>query len=101
MCEVCPNLWYDAHSGRFHRGGSSMTDEIAKAESAPTEVQAHIGRALSALGGFNGRIINGFGVYADVSRQHLKLIEARDSIAAALKIMTDTSWPTDADYDTA
>ena len=78
-----------------------MTDRIARAEGATAEVQAQVRQAMDALGEFNGRVINGFGVYADVSRQRLKLIEARDSIAAALRVMSDTAWPTSTDYDDA
>ena len=78
-----------------------MTNKIAKAESATTEVEAQVGQALRALDAFNGRTVNGFGVYTDVPRQHRKLIEARDSILAALKIMSGTAWPADADYDAA
>lgn len=76
-----------------------MTEKINKAESATTEVQAQVGQALSALDAFSGRIVNGFGVYLDASLQELRLLEARNCIDAALKIMSDTAWPTDVDYD--
>jgi len=76
-----------------------MTDKIARAASATVEVQARVRQALDALDGFNGRVVNGFGFYADVSRQRLHLIEARDSIVTALKVMSDTAWPTNDDYE--
>jgi len=77
-----------------------MMEKINKAGSATSDVQAQVRQALSALDGSNGGGVNGFGVYADVSLQRSKLHEARSHIDAALKIMSDTSWPTNADYDT-
>ena len=78
-----------------------MTSKIAFAESATVEVQKQVAEALIALGSFKSDPVNGWNVFYDVSRQRLALYDAHKSIAAALKIMSDTSWPTDADYDDA
>ncbi|GAA3102085.1 hypothetical protein GCM10010520_54030 [Rhizobium viscosum] len=49
--------------------------------------------------GFNGRIVNGYGIYSDPSDRDL--LEARKAIDAALLDMTATKWPTEAEYDLA
>ncbi len=73
---------------------------IEDATTATTTIQGHASSALERLqGGFNGRIVNGFGIYVDPSMRHHDLIEARKAIDAALAIMKATNWPTEADYD--
>ena len=78
-----------------------MTQRFAQAARGTTETEKQVEQALRALDGFRGRTINGFGVYSDPSQRRHDLAKARDSIAAALKAMSDTPWPTSADYDAA
>lgn len=73
---------------------------IEEAATATTTIQEHVSSALERLqGGFDGRIVNGFGIYVDPSMRHQDLIEARKAIEAALAIMKATKWPTEAEYD--
>lgn len=73
---------------------------IEEAAAATNTIQEHVSSALERLqGGFNGRIVNGFGIYADPSNRHCDLIEARKAIDAALTVMKATKWPTEAEYD--
>jgi hypothetical protein len=50
---------------------------------------------------FNGRIVNGFGIYSDVYRQRAALAAAREAIERAEKIMQETAWPVPEDYTEA
>lgn len=73
---------------------------IEKAAAATDAIQDHVGTALEALqDGFNGRIVNGYGIYTDPSSRHIDLLNARKAIDAALSVMNATKWPTNADYD--
>ncbi|NSZ61137.1 hypothetical protein FY133_24205 (plasmid) [Agrobacterium tumefaciens] len=73
---------------------------IEEAAAATNSILEHVSSALERLqGGFNGRIVNGFGIYADPSNRHYDLIEARKAIDAALAVMKATKWPTEAEYD--
>lgn len=73
---------------------------IEKAAAATDAIQDHVGTALETLQhGFNGRIVNGYGIYTDPSNRHLDLLNARKAIDAALSVMNATNWPTNADYD--
>lgn len=75
---------------------------IEKAEVATTAIQEHVGAALGALQhGFNGRLVNGHGVYADPSSRHRDLLEARKAIYLALSVLTTMKWPTDVEYEHA
>lgn len=74
--------------------------KIINAASATDTIQDHVGVALDRLQhGFNGRIVNGFGVYADPSMRRNDLVEAQKAIEAALKVMRETAWPSNAEYD--
>jgi hypothetical protein len=48
-----------------------------------------------------GRGSNGAGVFCDISRLKGALSEAAAEIARAQKIMAETQWPSDRDYDEA
>ncbi|OBZ97493.1 hypothetical protein ADU59_00255 (plasmid) [Pararhizobium polonicum] len=75
---------------------------IEEAQISTTTIQDQVGIALEALQrGFEGRIINGYGVYADPSSRHRDLLEARKAIEVALSAMTSTRWPTEAQYEKA
>lgn len=75
---------------------------ITQAAASTSTIQDHVSRALDALqDGFNGRIVNGHGVYADPSGRRRDLIEARNAIDAALTVMNATKWPSNAEYDLA
>lgn len=73
---------------------------IEDAATATTIIQDLASSALETLqGGFVGRIVNGFGIYADPSSRRRDLIEARNAIDAALTVMNATKWPSNAEYD--
>lgn len=73
---------------------------IEEAAAATNTIHEHVSSALERLqGGFNGRIVSGFSIYADPSNRHHYLSEARKAIAAALAVMKATEWPTEAEYD--
>jgi len=73
---------------------------ITKAADATDQIQDHVGIALDRLQhGFNGRIVNGYGIYSDPSMRRSDLIEAQKAIEAALSVMRSTHWPTNAEYD--
>lgn len=75
------------------------TPKIAKAADSTDEVQEHVGKALSILQpGFNGRIVNGWGIYSDVSNRTRDLAAAIEELQKALEVMRITAWPTKADY---
>lgn len=74
--------------------------KITEAASATDTIQDHVDVALSRLQqGFNGRIVNGFGIYSDPSMRRSDLVEAQKAIEAALAVMRATAWPTNAEYD--
>ncbi len=76
--------------------------KIAEAAAATDAVQREVGRALERLNsGFNGRIVNGYGVYSDPSRQRTDLRAALEALTAALAVIDRTSWPTPRDYESA
>jgi hypothetical protein len=77
------------------------TTKITAAATATDQVEAEITKALEDLNPFDGRIVNGFGIYADVYRQRAALAAAREAIERAERIMQKTVWPTDEDYDAA
>lgn len=43
---------------------------------------------------------NGFGILADPNRVRLDLAAAHAKLGDALKLMRETEWPSDAEYDT-
>jgi hypothetical protein len=74
---------------------------IKQASDATDQIQHFVGIANNALAGFNGRIMNGWGIYADVSTQLQKLGTALDALRQASKVFAATNWPTNDDYDNA
>lgn len=73
---------------------------ITKAADATDQIQDRVGVAIDRLQrGFNGRIVNGYGIYSDPSMRRSDLIEAQKAIEAALSIMRSTNWPSNAEYD--
>lgn len=62
-------------------------------------VQERADRAAVCLRRGDGRVINGWGVFADPSQIRTALQEAMTHIQVALNTMRDTDWPrTDSDY---
>lgn len=78
-----------------------MTDKIKSAATATDQVQTLVETALDNLHGFTGRAINGFGVYSDWSSRRNELRLTLAAIEGAIKVMRETDWPTDADFDRA
>lgn len=75
---------------------------IEKAAASTTTIQGHAGTALEVLErGFNGRIVNGYGVHFDPSSRHRDLLEARKAIDETPVAMSATTWPTEAEYELA
>ena len=72
---------------------------ITAAAIATARVQGHVEQALALLGEFDTGAVNTLGVYTDPWRQRTALTAAREAIDAALAVMSETAWPTDADYD--
>lgn len=73
---------------------------ITKAADATDQIQDHVGVAIDRLQlGFNGRIVNGYGIYSDPSMRRSDLIEAQKAVEAALSVMRSTAWPSNAEYD--
>lgn len=76
--------------------------KVSKAAATTDKVQSLVGEALDSLqSGFNGRTVNGFGVYADGSSRYSDLNTALVAIRAAMNLLRETEWPTDADLRTA
>jgi hypothetical protein len=74
-------------------------DKISQAAAATDRIQSLVDEALSTLQqGFDGRIVNGFGVYLDSSSRRNDLKTALDAITAAMEILQKSEWPTDADF---
>ena len=72
--------------------------KIKKAADATKQIQQQIGTALRALQGFEGRIVNSYGIYRDVYRQRQKLNTAFNALRNASKLFDSTAWPTESDY---
>lgn len=73
---------------------------IEAAAQATDDIHDRVSAALDTLNrDFNGRIVNGYGIYSDSSRQYHALIEARKEIEAALALHNATRWPRNVDYD--
>lgn len=73
---------------------------ITKAAKAMDQIQDHVSVAIDRLQrGFNGRIVNGYGIYSDPSMRRSDLIEAQKAIEGALSIMRSIDWPSNAEYD--
>ncbi|TCQ95453.1 hypothetical protein [Neorhizobium sp. JUb45] len=74
-------------------------EKISSAANTTEKIQSLVGEALDSLqSGFNGRVVNGFGVYADSSSRHNDLNTALVAIKAAMEIMRETDWPTEAEF---
>lgn len=71
---------------------------ITKAADATDQIQDHVDVAIDRLRGFNGRIVNGYGIYSDPSMRRSDLVEAQKAIEAALSVMRSTDWPSNAEY---
>ncbi|MBB3267691.1 hypothetical protein FHW79_005356 [Azospirillum sp. OGB3] len=73
-----------------------MSVTTSKAAAATEKVQERMGRAIERLEqDFNGRIIDGRGVYADPSRQRHALSAVIAELTAARDLMNATTWPAD------
>jgi hypothetical protein len=70
-----------------------MDPIIQRASDATDKIQDLVGTALRRLeSGFNGRIVNGYGVYADPSIARSYLSDAKTAIDEAMKIMREVDW---------
>jgi len=75
-------------------------DKIDAAAAATEQVQQIVGNALGILGdGFNGRIVNGLGIYHEPYWRRRDLTAAIDELKKAVTVMDNTVWPERADYD--
>jgi hypothetical protein len=72
------------------RHADQVTDEIL---ALVVEARDHLQTA------FTGRVLNGFGIFADVSAMRRRLYLARDALTRAGVLVAATDWPNDRDYD--
>lgn len=77
-----------------------MTDVIATAALASTDVATLVERAGEALASSRTRATNAFGV-VDGPAVHRDLTKAADALSAALIIVSSTYWPIARDYEGA
>ena len=76
-------------------------ERINKAQAATTQIDnGGLWQSLQRLQDA-GRGSNGAGIFCDIPRFESALREAAAEIAAAQKIINETQWPSDADYDAA
>jgi hypothetical protein len=74
--------------------------KIVKAKLATDAIDNDLWRPIERLKSA-GATSNGAGIYADVPRLRTALVDAAEAIARAQKIVRETDWPTDHDYDIA
>lgn len=72
---------------------------IEEASAATSAVLEKVEVAHAALRHFEGRIVNGAGVFGDPSMRRTDIAAAKAALDAALEIMSQTSWPTKQDYE--
>jgi hypothetical protein len=77
-----------------------MRHSLSELSKRTSLVQERAERAATALKRcFEGRLINGYGIYAHPSQTRAALDEAKAHLQAALNTMRDTDWPcSDQDY---
>jgi hypothetical protein len=77
----------------------SSKQKIQKAAQATDAIQERAGQAIDLLNAnFTGRIVNGWGVYSDPSRQHQALKAAIAALKEAEQAMLEAAWPSNRDY---
>lgn len=76
-----------------------MSKIITAAAKATDSVQEGVGLALQCLDRFDGRAVNGYGVYHDPSAHKGVLRDAINRLTEALQLMQATTWPSGQDYD--
>jgi hypothetical protein len=74
-------------------------EKIVAAGDATDRVQEEIWKAMDVLERCESTSMTVQGVYTDPSNQRAGLQAAREAIERAEKIMSETQWPTDKDYD--
>jgi len=80
----------------------SPCDKIRAADKATDQMLVLIAEALDHLQrAFTGRVLNGWGVFADLSATRSNLFMAYTALHKAAVIMGSTPWPTQRDYDEA
>ena len=67
-----------------------MSEETTLARDATTAVQGHVAKALDALNDYR---ISGHDVFVSPMERRASLRAAQDAIAAALRVMDETTWP--------
>ena len=72
--------------------------KIARADQAVTAIDKDLWRPIERLQRA-GSESNGAGIYPDILRFRGALSEAAEAIARAQKIIRETDWPSDQDYD--
>jgi len=77
-----------------------IRDRIARAQEATAKIDRDLWRPLERLTDIC-KPSNGAGIFCDIPRIKSALAEAAAAIASAQKIMNDTEWPSDRDYDLA
>lgn len=76
--------------------------KITAAAAVTTAVQDCVAKALTILNdGFEGRIINGYGIYREPGHRARDLRTVRALIEHAQALMEESRWPTNADYEAA
>ena len=78
-----------------------MDTKLRKAESATGRICDLVADARVALVGFDGRIVNGHGIFTEAGYRRDNIITAIARLQAALDIIRHTSWPSAVDYDAA
>jgi hypothetical protein len=71
-----------------------MSDTIENAAEATGQIQLHVGAAIKILErSFNGRIVNGWGIYVDPPMKQADLLAALKELTAAKALLMQTRWP--------
>ena len=96
-----PRVVCEASSeGAMRAMWSKRKTKIDFAVAVTYQVQTDVTKTLESLERrFSGRVVNGYGVYADPAAQRAALRVAVSILEAALKLLEDTEWPSVADYD--
>jgi hypothetical protein len=74
-------------------------NKITTAITNSAKIDTCVERANESLARLDGRVLNGHGVYADIRALKTALQGAQSHIKAALHLVEQTDWPTNAEYD--
>jgi hypothetical protein len=76
------------------QGELCMSLELDQAADATTAVQSHVAKAMDALNDYR---ISEHDVFINPAERRASLQAAQEAIAAALKVMEKTNWPSHGD----